>query len=189
MVFLCISEKSAWFGWRAPMMIIMLIISASVLSCHHSQTLRKQDRGELPPFPCSFISIPFWDLRKSSCFPHSPSPNLQLLTWPPPIWKGIELACCNLLFEKGKDWPAWITPWKFNSEFSRENISSQKERIVFRPSFFRGYVKLREGILENLDKRISSMIYLLTIWHYSPGSSWHTLLMMWLTLLMFWIHW
>ena len=37
----------------------------------------------------------------------------------------------------------WNTPWKFN--IAPENIPAQKERIVFQPSFFRGYVKLREG--------------------------------------------
>ena len=36
----------------------------------------------------------------------------------------------------------YITPWKFN--IAPENIPSQKKTIVFQPSFFRGYVKLRE---------------------------------------------
>ena len=36
------------------------------------------------------------------------------------------------------------TPWKFN--IAPENIPSQKRKVVFQPSFFRGYVKLREGI-------------------------------------------
>ena len=35
-----------------------------------------------------------------------------------------------------------FSPWKFN--IAPENIPSQKE-VVFQPSFFRGYVKLREG--------------------------------------------
>ena len=35
------------------------------------------------------------------------------------------------------------TPWKFN--IAPENIPSQR-RVVFQPSFFTGYVKLREGI-------------------------------------------
>ena len=34
------------------------------------------------------------------------------------------------------------TPWKFN--IAPENIPSQKERLVFQPSFFSGYVKIQE---------------------------------------------
>ena len=37
------------------------------------------------------------------------------------------------------------TPWKFN--IAPENKPSQKERIIFQPSFFRGHVKLRGCIL------------------------------------------
>ena len=39
-------------------------------------------------------------------------------------------------------WENYITLPKFN--IAPENLPSQKERIVFQPSFFRGYVKLRE---------------------------------------------
>ena len=41
-----------------------------------------------------------------------------------------------------ENWGRW-TPWKFN--IATESIPSQKERLVFQPSFFSGYVKLREG--------------------------------------------
>ena len=39
----------------------------------------------------------------------------------------------------------WIpfTPWKFNG--SPLKIYHPKRKVVFQPSFFRGYVKLREG--------------------------------------------
>ena len=42
------------------------------------------------------------------------------------------------------------TPWKFN--IAPENIPSQR-RVVFQPSFFRGYVKLREGIKPTKNSR------------------------------------
>ena len=42
-----------------------------------------------------------------------------------------------------KDDAIWYTPWKFN--IAPENRPSQKESSL-PPSFFRGYVKLREGI-------------------------------------------
>ena len=35
---------------------------------------------------------------------------------------------------------------KTNSRFAPENGPSQKERIVFQPLIFRGYVSFREGI-------------------------------------------
>ena len=35
-----------------------------------------------------------------------------------------------------------------------ENMPSQKERIVFQPAFFRGYVKLREGMFLFLKGKI-----------------------------------
>ena len=55
--------------------------------------------------------------------------------------------CCHFSF----------TPWKFN--IAPENIPSQKESSrVFQPAFFRGYVKLREGILLSLPLRTRHLV-------------------------------
>ena len=37
----------------------------------------------------------------------------------------------------------WVTPWKFNS--SPLKTGHPKSKVIFQPSFFGGYVKLRGG--------------------------------------------
>ena len=47
---------------------------------------------------------------------------------------------CPLLEERKDD-----THLKFNSEFTPEKFPGPKRKVIFRPSFFRGYVKLPGG--------------------------------------------
>ena len=48
-----------------------------------------------------------------------------------------------------------ITPWKFN--IAPENKPSQKERIIFQPSFFRGYVKFRGCMMNHYGDYIAGL--------------------------------
>ena len=96
----------------------------------------------------------YWELLQ-----HSWNLETSISTWVPNKIPNRNLArmgnCSPLLSKKTtvtyclKNWClvqfGFITPWKFNSS-PPENISSQKERIVFQPLFFRVYVKLREGV-------------------------------------------
>ena len=60
------------------------------------------------------------------------------------------------------------TPWKCNS--SPLKIYNPKRRVVFQPSFFRGYVKLREGIpWESRPLTVFSIVFISTLALLSPG--------------------
>ena len=93
-------------------------------------------------------------------------------------------------------WPN--TPWKFN--IAPENVPGPKRRVVFQPSFFRGYDKLREGSTylqlptrfnESMNpilwKKVSSSIYFLGVpsrflahtWLASTSSPLYTITTIW----------
>ena len=71
----------------------------------------------------------------------------------------LSLLCCRQCL---CGW-FWITPWKFNG--SPLKIHNPKRRVVFQPSFLRGYVKLR-GCTNLLPNRRGKKAMYVTSTHY-----------------------
>ena len=69
------------------------------------------------------------------------NPLEKLLAWLKPWMISPSPLAFGVQFVKVT---AEVPPWKFNS--SPLNIYHLKRKVVFQPSFFRGYVKLWEGM-------------------------------------------
>ena len=82
----------------------------------------------------------------------------------------MRCPCIFLSIESPLSWFEYITPPKFNSEFTPEKLPSQRESSLKKPSFFRGYVKL-QGCNRNLPitfKLVYIYIYMIPVSGYTP---------------------
>ena len=118
-------------------------------------------------FTWEFVPVNWWAISASS-FPTLPSmpPTFSANKWVSDgghyllqegsqsiILQGLRGSMSDMYLFKHhrKDWfqvvtpPAKsTTPWKFH--IATDNKPSQKRKVIFQPSFFRGYLKLRGGI-------------------------------------------